>query len=144
MKSYNFIKSVPTQQRGIALLEALVSMIIITIACAGSLYVVSHANVTKTEMSMQHITVQKMQQVLSTHNGASDSGACMASWHIDLPGVADGHRPAVHAHKGCTDAADGDEVKVGGSKIEKMSGRISLIAVDDNDMIGGNVVVGGS
>jgi Tfp pilus assembly protein PilV len=141
MKSYNFIKSVPTQQRGIALLEALVSMIIIALACAGSLFVVSHANVTKTEMSMQHITVQKMQQMLSNHSEAHN--AC-AAWHVDLPGVADGHRPAVHAHKGCNVAADGFEVKVGGSPIDEMSGRISLMAVDGNDMIGGDVVVGGS
>ena len=119
MKPYNFTKSVPAQQRGIALLEALVSMIIITIACAGSLYVVSHANVTKTEMSMQHITVQKMQQVLSTHNGASDSGACMASWHIDLPGVAHDHRPLGDAHhgrhtpEGADDAAQQDQCLLG-------------------------------
>jgi Tfp pilus assembly protein PilV len=143
MKQYNIIKSSPSQQRGIALLEALISLVIITIACAGSLYVVSRANVTKTEMSMQHITVHTLQQKLSNHH-AINNNACAPTWHVNLPGVADGHRPAVDAQHGCGNAVAGQEVQVGGTTIPNMPGRIILMADDAFDMVGGDIVVGGS
>jgi Tfp pilus assembly major pilin PilA len=143
MKLCNIIKASPAQERGIALLEALISLIIITIACAGSLYVVSRANVTKTEMSMQHITVHTLQQKLSNHH-AINNNACAPTWHVNLPGVAQGHRPAVDAQEGCVNAVAGQEVQVGGTPIPDMPGRIILMAVDGNNMVGGNIVVGGS
>ncbi len=139
----NFIKLSRSRQRGIALLEALISMVIIAIACAGSLYIVSHANVSKTQMSMQNIAVQQMQQRLINHNGSKTTGAC-ADWWIILPNVTDQNsRPKVTA-SGCADLTAGNGVSVEGKVIDKMPGRIILTATDVGGILGGNVVVGGS
>jgi type II secretory pathway pseudopilin PulG len=153
MKQYNIIKPSPSQQRGIALLEALISLVIITIACAGSLYVVSRANVTKTEMSMQHITVHTLQQKLSNHHATRvDDNAC-AEFHVHLPG----HDNALTVNKAdpnsnlpanatCVPAVSGGgkEVKVDGVVIPLMQGRIILTADNTKNLLSGDIVVGGS
>jgi Tfp pilus assembly major pilin PilA len=147
MKQYNIIKASPRQQRGIALLEALISMVIITIACAGSLYVVSRANVTKTEMSMQHITVHTLQQKLSNHH-ATNNNAC-GEFHVHLPGHNNAltvNKASLPANATCIPAVagGGKEVTVGGVVIPLMQGRIILTADNTLNLLSGDIVVGGS
>jgi Tfp pilus assembly protein PilV len=147
MKQYNIIKSSPSQQRGIALLEALISLVIITIACAGSLYVVSRANVTKTEMSMQHITVHTLQQKLSNHH-AINNNAC-AEFHVHLPGHDNAltvNKADLPANATCVQAVSGGgkEVTVDGVVIPLMQGRIILTADNTLNLLSGDIVVGGS
>jgi Tfp pilus assembly protein PilV len=147
MKQYNIIKPSPSQQRGIALLEALISLVIITIACAGSLYVVSRANVTKTEMSMQHITVHTLQQKLSNHH-AINNNAC-AEFHVHLPGHDNAltvNKADLPANATCVQAVSGGgkEVTVDGVVIPLMQGRIILTADNTLNLLSGDIVVGGS
>lgn len=136
-----FIKNIP-QERGIALIEALISMLIIMLSVAASLYVVSRANVAKTEMSMQSIATEEMRKLLK------DGNPCAANLTLHLPGVS-GAQPVISA-TGCGVPSDADAVTVAGSVVknsaeENMAGHIVLTAKNDgaSKVLAGWITVGG-
>lgn len=138
MESLNSVKSA----RGIALIEALISMLLIAITVAGSLYVVNRANTTKTEMSLQEIAVHQLRSKLMNH-GSGGADLCANAGNIIIPnGTEDGHTVAVTVDSGCVDAATPVAVTVGGTEITGMHGRIALSINDAS--LGGQIIVGGS
>lgn len=135
------------RQRGITLIEAMISMLIIAITTAGSLYVVSRANVAKTQMGMENIAVQQMRAILMEHkSGGSD--ICTTAPVLNLPGVA--VQPTL-AVAGCAVVA-GAEVKVGSEVVHiipgtpsPMPGRIVLTAShNDTSVLASDITVGGT
>lgn len=128
-------------QRGIALIEALVSMLIIMLSVAASLYVVSRANNVKTEMSIQSIATEEMRSLLK------DGNPCQANLKLHLPGT-NITQPVITAI-GCdapndTDAVTVDGVIVKNSSDVNMTGRVILTAKSDNQsLIAGDITVGG-
>lgn len=152
-KMSNSINYLPRRQRGISLIEALISLLIIAITTAGSLYIVSRANVTKTQMSMQQIAVAQMRNLLMNH-GSPGVNACALDNKLDLPGVADGDQPLISASGTCAEPAGAAAVKIQGVNVNAgtietpatMPGRIILTAIhnDKKNILAADIVVGGS
>lgn len=139
---FNSIKA-QRQQRGISLIEALISLLIVSIAVAGSLYMVGRANTTKAQSSLQEIAIHTLRQKLMSNDGINLT-ACTAT-AITIPNGAGGTQTLpVTVESGC-DSADLATIAVGGvaTNIDGVRGRISL-SVDSDALLGGKVQVGGS
>ncbi len=130
------------KQRGISLIEALISLLIVSITVAGSLYVLSRANATKAQSSLQEIAIHTLRQKLMSNSGINLT-ACTAT-DIAIPNGAGGTQTlAVTVESGC-DTADLATITVAGTTttIDAVRGRIALSV--DHALVGGKVHVGGS
>lgn len=142
MQTLNISRPNAIQQRGISLIEALISLLIVSITVAGSIYVVSRANATKAESSLQEIAIHTLRQKLMNNDGINLT-ACTAT-DISIPNGAGGTQAlAVTVESGC-DGANVATITVAGAEttIDGMHGRIAL-SVNDA-LVGGKVQVGGS
>lgn len=142
MPSFNTIKY-PAQQKGISLIEALISLLIVAITVAGSLYVVSRASSTKAQSSLQEFAVHALRQKLMTNDGINLT-ACTAT-DITIPNGAGGTQTlAVNVVSGC-DSDDLATITVAGvtTNIDGVRGRVAL-TVNNRNLLGGIVRVGGS
>lgn len=133
-------------QKGLALIEALISMLILSITAAGSLYIIGRANVSKTQMSLQYLAVQQLRQELITKPRATLCGDPVAyDGKVKLPtGAAGGRELDITVVSGCGEK----NVQVGPNALlgsVNMAQRITLKITDTSLFSGdGEIVVGGS
>lgn len=140
MRPSTSIKSCVSQS-GITLIEAMISMLILAITAAGSLYIVSRGNVAKTQMSMQEIAVHELRQRLLTANGVNL--ATCATPDIRVPNGAGGVATlAVTIEGGCDTSPLVTVTHPGGiTAVDGMRSRVVLSV--NNALVGGLIRVGG-
>jgi type II secretory pathway pseudopilin PulG len=135
-----FIRQPNLNQRGDFLIESLIGLVLMAIIGMGVVFVTSKMSVAQKDMRLQEIAVNQMRALL-LNNGTGGINICSVPPQVKLPGIPDADIDVDVI--GCNETVT---ASIGGVAIADVPKPlfISVSLLNNNEALGGEIIVGGS